>query len=240
MLSYDSSSLPIKAARAPASVALPSSLQATPNAPSPLSAQPSSLSSVNTTAVSGHGEKDQQHIWLVTGPAGCGKSTIAEYLANTLNMPYIEGDSFHPPANVEKMRTGTPLTDADRWDWLTALREESIDRLNAGAEGVVLTCSALKRKYRDVIRVAGYFDHRLCIHFIFLNAPEEVLLARVSKREDHYMGANMVHSQFDILERPTADEKDVVTIDVSVSVDEVKRAALANVLETMTEGNDEL
>ncbi|KPM38932.1 hypothetical protein AK830_g7644 [Neonectria ditissima] len=232
MLSYDSSSLPIKAARASASVSSPT----TTTAPSPLSTQPS----LNSATANGHEAKDQQHIWLVTGPAGCGKSTIAEYLANTLNMPYIEGDSFHPPANVEKMRTGSPLTDADRWDWLTALREESIHRLNAGAEGVVLTCSALKRKYRDVIRVAGYFDHRLCIHFIFLNAPEEVLLARVSKREDHYMGANMVHSQFDILERPTSDEKDVVTIDVSVSVDEVKRAALANVLETMTEDNDEL
>lgn len=93
MLSYDSSSLPIKAARAPASIPLPASLQATPTAPSPLSAQPSSLDSLNSAAANGHGAKDQQHIWLVTGPAGCGKSTIAEYLANTLNMPYIEGDS---------------------------------------------------------------------------------------------------------------------------------------------------
>lgn len=222
--------------KAPASVPLPPSLQATPTSPSPLTNPRSSLNS----AVNGQVTEDYHHIWLVTGPAGCGKSTVAEYLANTLGMPYIEGDSFHPPANVEKMRDGTPLTDADRWDWLTALREESIHQINNGANGVVLTCSALKRKYRDVIRVAAYFDHRLLIHFIFLDAPEEVLLARVSARQGHYMGANMVHSQFDILERPTKDEKDVVTIDVSRTIDIVKQDALASVLETMTGSDDEL
>ncbi|KAH6898746.1 P-loop containing nucleoside triphosphate hydrolase protein [Thelonectria olida] len=234
MLSYESSPIPIKGHnKAPASVPLPPSLQATPTTPSPLTNAPLN------SAASGQHVDDHHHIWLVTGPAGCGKSTIAEYLANTLDMPYIEGDAFHPAANVEKMRTGTPLTDADRWDWLTALREESIHQINRGANGVVLTCSALKRKYRDVIRVAGYFDHRLLIHFIFLDAPEEVLLARVSQRQGHYMGANMVHSQFEVLERPTRDERDVVTIDVSRTVDEVKRDALANALETMTETNDD-
>lgn len=145
---------------------------------------------------------------------------------------------YHPPANIEKMRNGIPLTDADRWDWLTALREESIHRLNAGSSGVVLTCSALKRKYRDVIRVAGYYDHRILIHFVFLDAAEEVLLARVQKRQNHYMGANMVHSQFDILERPSSDEKDVITIDVSKTLEEVQQEALANVLETMTKADN--
>lgn len=141
-------------------------------------------------------------------------------------------------ANVEKMRNGIPLTDADRWDWLTALREESIHRINGGSKGVILTCSALKRKYRDVIRVAAYFDHRILIHFIFLNAPEEVLLRRVQMRKGHYMGANMVHSQFDILELPSRDEKDVFSVDVDQTIDRVKRDALARVLDTMTENND--
>ncbi|KAK4218731.1 putative gluconokinase [Rhypophila decipiens] len=173
------------------------------------------------------------HIWLVTGPAGCGKSTVAKYLASTLQLPYIEGDEYHPQANIDKMSAGIPLTDADRWDWLTALREASIHQLDNGSDGVVLTCSALKRKYRDVIRVAPYFVPNIHLHFIFLKAPEEVLLRRVLARPNHFMGANMVHSQFDILEPPTADEIDVITIDVSRSADEVLADTLDRVLNTM-------
>jgi gluconokinase len=137
------------------------------------------------------------------------------------------------------MRNGTPLTDADRWDWLTALRDESMKRIASGADGVVLTCSALKRKYRDVIRVAAYYDPSLLIHFIYLDAPEEVLLERVTRRQNHYMGANMVHSQFNILERPSDDEHDVVSIDVSKSVDEVKADALGRVLQTMNDDEND-
>lgn len=133
------------------------------------------------------------------------------------------------------MRNGTPLTDADRWDWLTVLRNESMKCINEGSEGVVVTCSALKRKYRDVIRVAAYYDHRLLIHFIYLDADEQVLLQRVQQRQGHYMGANMVQSQFDILEIPSTDEKDIITIDVSRTLDEVKKDALANVLKAMDE-----
>lgn len=196
--------------------------------------------------------RKHQHIWLVTGPAGCGKTTVAEYLAGALKVPYVEGDSvrariashlprrranqaaqFHSHVNVEKMRSGIPLTDADRWDWLTALRDESMRLINGGSEGVVVTCSALKRKYRDVIRVAAYYDNDILVHFIFLNAPPEVLLERVSNRQGHYMGANMVQSQFDILERPAEDERDVISIDVSRSIDEVKRDALAMALGIM-------
>ncbi len=131
------------------------------------------------------------------------------------------------------MSAGIPLTDADRWDWLTALREASIRELDRGSDGVVLTCSALKRKYRDVIRVAPYFTPNLYLHFIYLDAPEEVLLQRVSARQNHYMGANMVHSQFDILERPKPDEIDVLTVDVTRSVEEVMADALGRVLDTM-------
>lgn len=131
------------------------------------------------------------------------------------------------------MQNGIPLTDADRWDWLTALREESTRQIGAGASGVVLTCSALKRKYRDVIRVAAYYHQHLLIHFIYLDASEEVLLERVRRRQGHYMGADMVQSQFDILERPSPDEIDVISVDVSRSIEEVKQDALANVLQTI-------
>ncbi|KAF4445408.1 hypothetical protein F53441_10858 [Fusarium austroafricanum] len=229
MLSYEPTPMSIKTPTKPTTIALP------PTTSSPMTAAPPSI---NSTTLNGHKTQGQQHIWLVTGPAGCGKTTVAGYLAQSLGMPYIEGDSFHPPANIEKMRNGIPLTDADRWDWLTALRDESINRLNAGSNGVVLTCSALKRKYRDVIRVAGYYDHRIQIHFVFLDASEELLLARVAQRQNHYMGANMVHSQFETLERPLADEKDVITIDVSRPIEEVERDALSNVLETITKSQD--
>ena len=131
------------------------------------------------------------------------------------------------------MSNGIPLADADRWDWLTALREESLRKLANSPNGVVLTCSALKRKYRDVIRVAPYYDHDLLLHFIFLHAPEEVIIERVRARKNHYMGSSMVQSQFDILEPPAADESDVIAVDSTKPLDAVRDDALAEVLKAM-------
>jgi len=176
------------------------------------------------------------HIWLITGPAGCGKSTVAQFIAKTMNLPYIEGDEYHPESNIDKMAKGIPLSDADRWDWLTRLREESISKIQAGAQGVVLTCSALKRKYRDVIRVAPYYSHDVLVHFVYLHAREEVLIARVQARQGHYMGANMVHSQFGILEAPGKEETDVISVDVSGSIEEVEEEALAKIREAVKRG----
>lgn len=187
-------------------------------------------------------EVQSHHIWLVTGPSGSGKSTVAQKIAQELKLPYIEGDNFHPPANIAKMSAGTPLTDADRWDWLTALREESIRQIQAGNTGVVLTCSALKRKYRDVIRVAPYFNNGVYLHFIFLSAPEEVLISRVTARSaatDHYFGADMVHSQFAILESPTPDEVDVISVDVTLTPDEVMKDALDKINRVMQAQEEE-
>jgi gluconokinase len=201
--------------------------------PMPVSASAAPVAVPSTTPAMAGGQQGPKHhhIWLVTGPAGCGKSTVAQHLSSTLNLPYIEGDEFHPPANIEKMSNGIPLTDADRWDWLTLLREESLRQLALGAEGVVLTCSALKRKYRDVIRVAPYYSHDVILHFIYLHAPEEVLLARVGARQGHYMGANMVQSQFAILEPPAPEEMDVISVDVSKSMVDVQKEALEKVLQ---------
>jgi len=127
------------------------------------------------------------------------------------------------------MADGIPLTDADRWDWLTQLREEAMHRLDQGSQGVVVTCSALKRKYRDVIRVAPYYARDVRVHFVYLHATEEVLIARVMQRKNHYMGANMVHSQFGILEAPSRDETDVISVDVNAAIEDVEREALAKI-----------
>ncbi|KAK5634445.1 hypothetical protein RRF57_010158 [Xylaria bambusicola] len=204
--------------------------------PQPIDAKNTPVTSNNTIAsVGGQHAPRVHHIWLVTGPAGCGKTTVARHLSESLNLPYLEGDAYHPKANIDKMANGIPLTDADRWDWLTLLREESLRQLASGAEGVVLTCSALKRKYRDVIRVAPYFTHDVQLHFIYLHGPEALLLERVGLRQGHYMGANMVRSQFEILEPPTAEETDVISIDVSGTISEVLRAALSQTTNKMRE-----
>ncbi|KAK0104530.1 hypothetical protein ONS95_004819 [Cadophora gregata] len=176
---------------------------------------------------------EHNHIWLITGPAGCGKSTVAQFLAESMNLPFVEGDEFHPQSNVDKMSKGIPLTDADRWDWLTRLREEAVNKISSGSQGVVLTCSALKRKYRDVIRVAGFYSQGARVHFVYLHAPEEVLAARVGARAGHFMGANMVHSQFSILEAPGEKETDVISVDVSGSIEQVEEEALARIQEAV-------
>lgn len=133
------------------------------------------------------------------------------------------------------MAQGIPLTDADRWDWLIALRQQSVSSLDMGAYGVVLTCSALKKKYRDVIRVASYDDHKVRVHFIYLKADEETLLARVKARKGHYMKDSMVRSQFQSLEPPNEKEidKDVLCVDVSGSMAEVQKLALGVVNDAM-------
>lgn len=130
------------------------------------------------------------------------------------------------------MANGQPLTDADRWDWLILLREEAVKALNESS-GVIITCSALKRKYRDVMRIASYQNSAIQVHFVFLNVSEALLLERVRARQNHYMKDSMVHSQIKSLEPPTADEIDVLSVDASGAPEEVLKLALAAVKNTM-------
>ena len=112
------------------------------------------------------------------------------------------------------MEAKIPLQDADRWDWLINLREAAVSALENGAAGVVLTCSALKKKYRDVIRIASINEHRVHVHFLFLQADRDTLISRVGARKDHFMSAQMVDSQLADLETPGPRETDVIPIDV--------------------------
>lgn len=134
------------------------------------------------------------------------------------------------------MANNQPLTDADRWDWLIVLREEAVKTLNESA-GVIVTCSALKRKYRDVLRIASYNDPAIRVHFVFLNVSTESLLERVKARKNHYMKDSMVHSQIASLEIPTADETDVLRVDASGVAKEVQELAVAAVKNATVQDN---
>jgi len=165
-----------------------------------------------------------EHIWIVTGPAGCGKSTVAQYLAENLSFPYVEGDDVHSEANRKKMAQNIPLTDEERWDWLITLREEALRRLKS-SNSVIVTCSALKHKYRDVIRIAAYENPSVQVHFIYLRLNKEALRKRVAQRVGHYMKADMVNSQLAALEEPES-EWDADSIDADAMPSEVNMHAL--------------
>jgi len=174
-----------------------------------------------------------QHIWIVTGPAGCGKTTVAQYLAAELSVPYIEGDDYHSASNKEKMAQNIALTDTDRWDWLITLREEAIKKLQT-SDSVVVTCSALKHKYRDVIRVANYDRPAVQIHFIYLKLDRETLEKRVGARQGHYMKSTMVQSQLAALEEPD-EEWDVLPVDARKTPLEVHKEAIEVVKNKLAE-----
>ncbi|KZL69516.1 thermoresistant glucokinase family carbohydrate kinase [Colletotrichum incanum] len=178
--------------------------------------------------------RPKQHIVFLTGPTGTGKTTIAKYLTESLHMTFIEGDDYHPKENVEKMHRGEALTDDDRWGWLDNLRDEALRELESdGLRGVIVTCSALKRAYRDVLRGASHPEKDIFVNFVTLHAPEEVLFERVKNRHGHFAGANLVHSQFQSLDPPHEDEPDVVGVDVQPPVEEVKRDALKKLEELL-------
>jgi len=146
---------------------------------------------------------------VVMGVAGSGKTTIASALAEKLGVPFVEGDSLHPAANVKKMANGIPLTDADRWPWLEAIGERmEVER--ATGHGVVVSCSALKRAYRDCLRKEVHGK----VHFILLDGSRELIGERMRKRKGHFMPPALLDSQFATLEKPTPDEHAVI-LDIS-------------------------
>jgi carbohydrate kinase (thermoresistant glucokinase family) len=157
--------------------------------------------------------------WVVMGVSGCGKSSIGAKLALELGVPFIEGDAFHSQANVAKMSAGIPLTDDDRRDWLLNLR----DKLAAREGGAVLSCSSLKRAYRDLLRSAGGD-----VRFAHLAGPREVLLERVSNRPGHYMPPSLLDSQLSTLEPLQPDEAGI-TLDIRDSQDQLVAQILASV-----------
>lgn len=153
---------------------------------------------------------------VVMGVSGCGKTSVGEQLASYMECLFVEGDSFHSPENIRKMSDGTALDDADRWPWLDAL-----GRKLASPNDIVLSCSALKRAYRDRLRaVAGR-----PVTFIFLQGSRTLLAERLTDRKGHYMPASLLESQLATLELP-ARESDVVSIEICQPLERIVGLAI--------------
>jgi gluconokinase len=157
-------------------------------------------------------------VLLLMGVSGSGKSTVGALLAGKLNWPYADADSFHSAANVAKMAAGHPLTDEDRGPWLHAIRAWIDERVRDGAPGVV-TCSALKRAYRDVLRAPGST-------MVYLHGTRAQIQQRMVARQGHFFKLDMLDSQFAALQEPTPEEH-VITVPIGGTPTEIVDAILA-------------
>ena len=161
---------------------------------------------------------------VMMGVSGVGKTTVGRRLAEALGYGYAEGDAYHPPANVEKMRSGQPLDDDDRWPWLRAMAAD-IDRWLADGTGMVLACSALKRRYRDLL-----IGDRPGVRLVQLTGDETLIRQRIEARPDHYMPPTLLSIQLATLEPPSTDEHPIV-VDVLAApescVETIRRALAA-------------
>ena len=163
-------------------------------------------------------------LWVVMGVAGAGKTTAGHALAAHLDVPCGDADDFHPAENVAKMRAGVALDDNDRAPWLAAVGTW----LALQSEGAVISCSALRRSYRDILRL-----HAGPVRFLHLAGPAEVVRARVEARIDHYMPASLVDSQYAALE-PLGPDEDGITVRFDEPVDRIVHQAAALIHRTTT------
>lgn len=166
------------------------------------------------TALNSRRPKNWNAAIIVMGVSGAGKSTIARRLAARLDCDLLEGDSLHPPANVEKMSRGIPLGDDDRLPWLKAIAAR-IDAARQARRSIVVTCSALKRAYRATLAGAN------CdVSFVYLKGGKELIAARLAARKNHFMPAQLLDSQFAALQEPGADEA-AITVAIEPTPEEI-------------------
>ena len=152
-------------------------------------------------------------IVIVFGVSGAGKTTVGKLLAREIGWRFIEADDFHPVINIEKMRSGRPLTDEDRWPWLERLRQQIDQSLTAG-QNAVLACSALKRAYRDRLRVSDE------VKIVFLRGDYALIEKQLRKRRRHFMNPDLLQSQFDDLEEPQQGEN-ALTIELGRTPEQI-------------------
>ena len=151
---------------------------------------------------------------VVMGVSGCGKSSLGAALAERLRIPFFEGDALHPHANVSLMRSGTPLTDADRWPWLDRVAAKLAD-----AGSAVVSCSALRHAYRRHIQQHAGGP----VHFVHMSSDRELIAQRMALRAGHYMPLSLLDSQFATLEMPGPDE--ALTLDIALPLDTLLETA---------------
>ena len=161
---------------------------------------------------------------VVMGVCGSGKSTIAKAIASQLKLPFLEGDDFHPPSNIEKMLNSVGLSDEDRWPWLDALGAALQNNSYANKDGVIASCSALKRSYRERLsNVSG-----IPILYNYLDGSREILIKRMNSRKNHYMPSSLLDSQLDTLEKPENDEV-AMTVSIEKSIDIIVEEVLLKI-----------
>jgi carbohydrate kinase (thermoresistant glucokinase family) len=163
-------------------------------------------------------------IAIVMGVSGSGKTTIAQSLADAEGWVLVEGDSLHPAVNIAKMKAGTPLTDEDRWPWLRAIAAKE-DELLAAGQSAVVTCSALKRAYRDIL-----IGDRSDVVLVYLRGSKALIGERMQARKNHFMPPALLDSQFATLEEPGPDEHPVV-VEIGGPVEAVTREAMRQLRE---------
>ncbi|WP_297110186.1 gluconokinase [uncultured Devosia sp.] len=161
-------------------------------------------------------------IVIVMGVSSSGKSTVGAALGRALHAPFLDGDQYHPQANVEKMRAGTPLTDEDRWPWLEALTA-ALKQAAQKKDIAIGACSALRRSYRDFIAEKAGEP----VLFIYLDGSREVIGERMAKRKHEYMPTSLLDSQFATLEVPDPETENVLPVPVTDSVDKIVRTVIS-------------
>lgn len=168
-------------------------------------------------------------ILIVMGVSGCGKSTVGALLARRLRWEFEDADWFHPPSNVDKMHNGIPLSDEDRWPWLGAIAAWIDEARGSGGHGVI-ACSALKRRYRDVL-----IGDRADVRLVYLKGDETLIARRLAVRHEHLMPQSLLHSQFEALEEPGSDENPI-----TVSIEPEPREIAAQILSALNMPGDAL
>ena len=166
-------------------------------------------------------QKQPRIRWVIMGVSGVGKSTLGQQLAAASGQVFVEGDAFHPQANVDKMSAGQPLNDDDRRDWLCAIREQ-IWQARAQGLGLVVSCSALKRAYRDLLREADP-----ALRFVHLDGPRALIAERLAARRNHYMPAQLLDSQLAALE-PLGEDESGLRLDIRQPPAQLVAAVLAS------------
>lgn len=175
--------------------------------------------------------KKIHHVFILMGVSGSGKSAVASGIAQKTGAAFLDGDFLHPRANIEKMSAGHALNDSDRLPWLNAL-SDAIFAMQRTNRVSLIVCSALKKKYRDILR-----DGNQHLSFLYLEGEFKLIEGRLKKRQNHFFQPNMLVSQFDTLEVPSSDEKDVYVIDIKPPLIEVIDNTVKLIDEIITKEN---